>query len=265
MNEKGKLFAGLVAVFLMPLVSLSARINTEEEIIIEMHGEPSVLEQTPTLWDHSTAKLTRKLRGKTREQVLYAIPIVSDKDYTVRGKNTEYALVEYDDAERFCKFLFQAEHPQYFIAAATTPEEVFALNKKHGINLGLSLKRFQSTYEGQYTEEYQNILPPGYQLFRLVADGKKKNLYAGFLFYNRNLAQVFYTQDEWQAYVQSLQAAAVKQPDKTSFPEKAAAAKPATRPAHKALLSGGTTQDQMYMPRVTKSVFIPEEQKSSNP
>ena len=70
------------------LLAGTPQVLAQDEIVIEMTGDATAAEQT-SLWDFNAPQLTRRLRGKTREQVLYAVPVVSDKDRIVRGGGKE--------------------------------------------------------------------------------------------------------------------------------------------------------------------------------
>lgn len=205
----------------------------EDEIVIEMHGEPSEAPAAPTLWDRNAVQLTRKLRGKTREQVLYAVPVVSDKDRIVRGTGGEYALVEYFNGVDFRKFLFKAESPQTFVAAAATAADVLAVNKKYGVNIGLKQADFERFYRGEAQKEQEGTLPAGSVLYRLaytdVNTPQKTDRW--FLFENQTLSKTFETSSSKNTHLEFLkrQKAAASTATATNNPPAKAAA-PRTAP-----------------------------------
>lgn len=205
----------------------------EDEIVIEMHGEPSEAPAAPTLWDRNAVQLTRKLRGKTREQVLYAVPVVSDKDRIVRGTGEEYALVEYFNGADFRKFLFKAESPQTFVAAAATAADVLAVNKKYGVNIGLKQTDFERFYRGEAQKEQEDALPAGSVLYRLayrdVNTHQKTDRW--FLFENQTLSKTFETSSSKNTHLEFLkrQKAAAATAAATNNPP-AKAAVPRTAP-----------------------------------
>lgn len=224
------------------------RAGYQGEIVIEMQGEPSEAANAPTLWDRDARALTRKLRGKTREQVLYAVPVVSDKDRIVRGDKGEYALVEYYDGGNFRKFLFKAETPQTFIAAAATPADVLAVNKKYGVNLGLAQDAFEKFYADKAQKETDAALPPNAALYKLsytdVNTPSPQDRW--FLFENASLTLTFDTQKAKDAYVTALREKAQAQTAPKESPRPARQ----NRTVRKALISGGTEWDKAYLPRV---------------
>ncbi len=218
--------------------------QAQGEIIIEMRGEDA--SPAPSVWEYNAIELTRKLRGKTREQVLYAMPVVSNKDRIIRSEQQEYALVEYYDGDHFRKFLFKAETPQTFIAAAATAADVLAVNKKYGINMGLTQRSFENFYADKAVSETADILPSGAVLYRLLYTdiNTPVPVQRWFLFENKELTQTFETLQEKDNYLASLQ----PQPQPST-----ASATPqnhSKRTLRKALISGGTQWDQAYLPRV---------------
>lgn len=233
----------------------------QPEIIIEMRGEDSA-PAAPSLWDYNALQLTRKLRGKTREYVLYTMPMVSDKDRIVRSSSAEYALVEYDDGGNFRKFLFKAESPQTFITAAANAADVLAVNKKYGINIGLSQRAFENSYQDKASLENTEALPPQTALYKLLYTdiNTPAPTERWFLFENKELSQTFETAAEKDAYLASLQPAQTV----PATPARTQAAAP-TRTVRKALISGGTEWDKATLPRVVnpKPLLIAPVQKKN--
>ena len=259
---------------LLPLAAaaLFAAQDTDE-IVIEMDGGPSVLQPQPTLWDRSAAQLTRQWRGKTREQVLYDVPVVSDRDLIVRGPTAEYALVEYDYNYAFRKFLFRAESPQTLLAVAATAAEVLAINKKYQINIGLSQKDFETFYKGKLLAQQAPELNEQSALYCLDYTNantpvKKQRC---FLFENKKLTQTFESVQDKDQYLAQKRQAAQEQAQKRAEQEAAqeaaqraqAQAQEKNNPPVKALLYGGTAYDQSYMPRVTASPFLPKTENNN--
>ncbi|MBO7238590.1 MAG: hypothetical protein J6U96_04865 [Elusimicrobiaceae bacterium] len=237
----------LIAVFIPCALAQEA-----DEIVIEMQGDSATAAPHPAamLWNYNTRQLTQKWRGKTREQLLYAVPVVSDRDGIVRGAKAEYMLVEYFTDGQFRKFLFKAETPQTFIAVAATPADALAINKKYGINIGLTQADFESAYGKRARLQSDDNLPENTALYQMMYSDintptPQKNW---FLFENKKLTQTFYTQSEKDAYLNTL-----KTQNEQAAPKPAPAPKSApvkqTAP-QKALVWGGTTWDQAYMPKV---------------
>ena len=235
------------------LGALPVTLPAQDEIVIDIQGEPSALPDAPTLWDRNAVQLTRKLRGKTREQVLYAVPVVSDKDRIIEAKRGEYALVEYYQGEEFRKFLFKAESPQTFVAAAANAADVLAVNKKYGVNIGLSQQAFENFYAGQAAKEESAYLPPQSVLYKLdyTDVNTPRPVTRWFLFEKGTLTQTFETSGTKNAY---LEAQKRQQQEADKARQQAAARqqqqKPQQRIVRKALISGGTEWDRAYLPRV---------------
>lgn len=229
----------------------------QEEIVIEMQGDPTPAAQH-ALWTQNARRLTRTWRGKTREQLLYAMPVVSDRDDIVRNPVKEYALVQYQNGAQFRKFLFRAETPQTFVAAAATAADVLAINKKYAVNIGLTQEAFESAYAAKARRETPQALPEQSALYRLsytdVNTPQAQTRW--FLFEKGQLSQTFESAAEKDAYLARLKSAA--QPNaQTPAPAAQPPAKPVPsarratqRPVRKALVSGGTAHDQAYMPRL---------------
>ncbi|WP_458401999.1 hypothetical protein [Candidatus Avelusimicrobium sp.] len=236
--------------FLLPLLLLLPFCAwAQEEWVIEMQGDPAI-DSISSVFEKNAKELSRKMRGKTRENLLYSMPIVSNKDRIVNGAGAEYALVEYYEGDQFRKFLFHAETPQTFITAAATAADVLAVNKKYGINIGLTQADFESFYKEKAQIQKNDLLPTGSALYKLaykdVNTPKAKNRW--FLFENKTLSKTFENAAEKNAYLDSLK------PKETIANQPAKQAKPQprkqTRPVRKALISGGTATDRAYMPRV---------------
>lgn len=228
----------------------AAQTHTADEIVIEMHGEPSEAPAAPTLWDRDAVQLTRRLKGKTREQVLYAVPVVSDKDRIVRADKGEYALVEYYDGGNFRKFLFKAESPQTFLAAAATAADVLAVNKKYGVNIGLTQDAFEKFYGEKAAREENEFLPEGGALYKLSYTdvNTPKAADRWFLFEKNALTLTFETSGSKNTHLAALKRQAE---DKAAQAQAAPAQAPAQkRTVRKALISGGTEWDKAYLPRV---------------
>ena len=244
-----KLFPLIAVLFLSSYPCLVAAQDTDE-ILIEMHGTSAEQPRpTPMLWDYNARQLSNKWRGKTREQLLYTVPVVSDRDGIVRGPKAEYMLVEYFTDGQFRKFLFRAETPQTFIAAAATPADVLAINKKYGINIGLTLSDFQTAYQTRAQMIVDDNLPKNATLYQLAysdinTPAAQQNW---FLFEDKKLTRTFYTQAEKDAYLKDLQEQAKQKEISPAPTPKPAGKQPVP---FKALISGGTLHDQMYLPRM---------------
>lgn len=229
------------------LLAAGLAAKPSEEIIIEMHGAPSSSRTQPTLWNQNARQLSRRLRGQTRPQVLAALPVVSNKDRVIRSATAAYALVEYYDGKDFRKLLFHADEPQTFITAAATAADVLAVNKKYAVNLGLTQEAFEAAYPAAQTE-LSDRLPKQTLLYRMpYTDLHTPTETHWYLFEKGQLSRSFYTEADKDAYLQTLPEPAA--PAAASAQTSPAPTAPA-RTVRKALISGGTEWDQMYLPRV---------------
>ena len=233
----------------------------QDEIVIEMTGDASAAPAATTMWDYSAVQLTRRLRGKTREQVLYDAPVVSDKDRIVRGAGKEYALVEYYSGRDFRKFLFKAESPQTFVAAAANAADVLAVNKKYGLNIGLPRKAFENFYEGQISAEGEGVLPQSARLYKLFYRdiNTPSPFNRWFLFEKDELTCTFETEADKNAYLDKLQKQneAAAEARRQAQEKTVSGAQNQNRTVRKALISGGTAWDQANLPRVVNPRLIP--------
>lgn len=240
---------------LFAFLFLGFSVWAEEEIVIEMHADPTPATE-PAIWQKNTKQLCRHLRASTREQLLYAMPVVSDKDRIVSNASAEYALVEYYNNAAFRKFLFQAEEPQTFITAASTVADVLAINKKYKINIGLKLKDFLSFYAEKAQEQTAAVLPAKTHLYKVLYQDINTPTPAEhwFLFEKEELTRTFETAQSKDEFLASLRPKEAPEKPKP-LPPPAQKKKPRT--VRKALVSGGTLHDRMYMPRVINPKTVP--------
>ena len=251
------------------------------EIVIEMHGEPSPVRESVSIWDKNARQLTRLFRGKDRTYVLYHVENVSSKDDTLYAEDgKEYAFVRYgsDDGD-YRKFLFKAEDPQTFVACAANLDDVLAVNKKYKVNLGVSLRDFLRRYESRATLTNLADSASGktYQAYKInYSDiNNKKPSPHYFVFEDDDLIATYAGDDAFYDFVGKLsqsnkdlsarQKAAEQQRQAKLQKERQQALERANRPVRKALVSGGTTQDQMYMPRAVNATPLPALTPSKTP
>lgn len=230
--------------------------SEQNEIVIEMSGSTVRGQKTPSMWEQNAAQLLKKWRGKTREQVLYEMPVVSNRDVVLREKNTQYALVEYQNGRDFRKFLFKGQNPQTLLTVAATAADVLAVNKRYHINIGLTQVAFDKSYPNKITLQYAD-LPTNIVLYQVsyrdVNTPKAQENW--FLFTNGQLSKTFYTLQQKDTFVKQLQEEKAAR-DKLNKERATAQQTPGQTSSknaspRKALLSGGTAYDQAYMPRVT--------------
>ncbi len=203
---------------------------------------PSAATQTMpeiNVWATPAQRLPRLLRGKTREEVLHQITSVSAQDKTVEAADgARYALVQYGRGQDARRLLFAAEEPQLFIACAATPAQTRALMENYQTHLGLSEKEFTALFE-QPAPFYQVQEQVIYQL-------KPSEQKPFFLLFEHHRPVRVLTQQETEEFIKAQQQAAPQ--TSAAAPAKPAPARKSKR--WKALVSGGTTYEQIYLPHV---------------
>lgn len=260
----------LLAVWLASPAAIAQYYQEEPEIVIEMHGAQTAPVKTVSIWNKNALQLTRLFRGKDRTHVLYAVENVSTKDDILRSESgKEYAFVRYgtDDGD-YRKFLFKAEDPQTFVACAANLKDVLAVNLKYGINMGVSLKDFLRVYGGTaqtsvltdelagktytiYKQTYSDVNHKTPEPFYFVFDANQLiRTLAGDKAFEDYTKQLKETNEKLRAQNKQAQ-------DKTAQLEKQKRSQAARRKPIKALVYGGTADDQMYMPRVNNPKFPP--------
>ena len=249
----------LRAICLLGLLLLPCWAAAEPEIVIEMTGTPARATSTAniSIWDKTVPQLIRLLRGKTREQALYAITVVSVQDRIISGPSQKYAFVEYKKDKKTLKLLFQAKDPQLFLTAAATTEDILAVNKKYGVNLGISQEDFEHTYTHKLISETDPNLPQNAVLYQLSYTDVNTPTPTDYwyLFEDKQLRQTFYTKEDKEAYLQTLRPVQTPQPQPK---------KKQKRAPFKALISGGTTWDQSYLPRIIDPKTIKQPQSKND-
>ena len=240
-----------------------------DEIVIEMHGESTAPKAGVSVWSKNARQLTRLFRGKDKTYVLYQVENVSSADKILRAQNGKrYAYVRYgsDDGD-YRKFLFNDRDPQTFVACAANVADVLAVNKKYGVNLGVSQQDFLRTYENKTT--LTNLLDKAanktYPIYRLEYTdvNHKTPIPTYFVFDEGYLKDTLSGEDAFTAYANNLSKA---NKDLTKQAKDAQAQREQTekqarqkqnRPVRKALVSGGTATDQAYMPRAVNATPLP--------
>lgn len=249
-------YVGFLAILMLAPLFCAA----EPEIVIEMHGTPAPATKTTniSIWDKTAPQLARLLRGKTREEALYSITVVSAKDRTISGTKQKYALVEYKKDKLFRKLLFQAKDPQLFLTAAATTQDVLAVNKKYAVNIGLGQGDFENTYKKELTSETDPDLPQNAVLYKLAYTDVNTSTATDhwYLFEDQQLSQTFYTKEDKDTYLQTLRPAQAPQTPQPKKKQK--------RPPFKALISGGTTWDQSYLPRIIEPKKVKQSQETES-
>lgn len=275
------LIAALLACCIcLPLTAQHHR-SEPDEIVIEMHGEPDAPRESVSIWDKTAPQLTRLFRGKDRTYVLYHVENVSTKDDILSAEDgKEYAYVRYgSDDGNYRKFLFKAESPQTFVACAANIQDVLAVNKKYKVNMGVNRQDFLQAYEKQTTlmNLIDNAAGKTYEVYQLnYTDINNKNPSPHYFVFDGNtLLKTYAGDDAYYAFVGKIsdsnkkltaqQKAAQQQRQAQLQKEQQEAQARANRPVRKALVSGGTVEDRMYMPRAVNATPLPALTPSKTP
>ena len=243
------------------------------EIVIEIQGPPSAPRESVSVWDKNAQQLTKLFRKKDRSYVLYQVDTVSSKDEIISAEDgTQYAYVRYgsDDGD-YRKFLFKAQEPQRFVACAANIEDVLAINKKYQVNLGVDRRDFVRRYEKQAALMNLTDQAAGktYQVYKLnYSDiNHKKPTPHYFVFEEDSLIQTYAGEEAYSQFLNELSQSNQSLRNEQKKREQARQAQlqkarqesleRAQRPVRKALVSGGTIEDQMYMPRAVNATPLP--------
>ena len=220
----------------IPLGTVSAE---EPEIVIELTGDSDKKQNDGiNIWDKDAKALTRLLKNKTREEALALITSVSTKDANVRATDgTKYRFVQYGREGGYRKFLFRAKEPQTFVAVATSPQESLSLFAQYKVNIGISETEFLALHPEGVTP-VPLPTPNGQTLYKL----QQAETSQFFLFKNNQLTRLMTPQEADQLQQNQQKSLATAQSNKA--PQNTQTKK------FKALVSGGTLTDQMYLPRV---------------
>lgn len=250
----------LVCLLVCPSV-LTAAPAEETEIVIELVGTPDKKTDGVSVWARSEHQLTRLFKGKTRTDVLYQVNSVSSADKQIKNaENERFFFVRYgsDDGD-YRKFLF--DENERFLAVADNVKTALRLQNTYQMDFGITETDFINSFQESavltnladfaHHCDYQTYqLPHEKGLPKYVAflDGKLVNMYADEKSFNQFVMDLSaqnknYLATQKQAEKQRLldaQKAREEELNKRS------------RVRMSALVSGGTVQDQMYMPRLVK-------------
>ncbi len=242
-------------------------VDNEPEFKVEMTGSSYYTaakntqdpDEIPVL-RRSAAQLAKRLANKGRFYVLLNANVVSTQDNIITAKDgTRYAYVRFGkDGSTYRKFLFEAGGDQKLVAVADSVPDVLQLNARYGVNIGPTENDFKRAYPKAIVttvkNEQENKEYHSYQI-----DGP-----VFLIFENEKLVQQFARANELAAFMQTIGAAntgvAAQQAKEQTELERVRLEEQArrnrnrhrhpARPPHKALIEGGTVEDQMYLPRV---------------
>ena len=247
-------------VLLTPAVCATSTVQEKDEIVIEMIGDADTQTSVSSvpIWKKSAPQLAKIFRGKDKNYVLQAADSIPSLDLPLTNSaGKDYNLVQYgEDTRSYRKFLFEAHDDQTFLMCAATAKGVMTAFQRYGVNMGLRKADFLAAF----TElEKPKTLTNGTQtltVYTVPADKLPlKSTQEVFAVFEQNkLIELLNGSAALASYKKTLAPAPVKEkPQTTSTPPVKKARKP-----YKALLSGGTTEDRMYMPRVVSGPFTPK-------
>lgn len=234
----------------------------EDEIIIELTGEPDPIPDGVSVWGKTEKELTDIFKANSREEVLRIVDSVSSADTTLKDANgTKYAYVRYgkDDTD-YRKFLFDAK--DRFLACADNVATVLQLSLQYHINMGVNEDDFLAAFreEAISTALFDFVHSQELQSYQITLGNAPKPCY--LVFENDRLTQIFENDKAYAAYVtqlsranqqwleqqEQLQKKQLEQIEKEK--EEAIHKERQKRIQFKALLRGGTWEDRLYLPRV---------------
>ncbi len=264
-------FFTLFLLFVLGITPLVAQNNTEqEELIIEMKGPgpEKTLKPTISIWDKNAKQLFRLFKGQDKNYLLYTANSVPTKEVSVTGDtHTNYQLVQYgQDRNEYRKFLFEAAEPYAFVTCAATAADIIAIFQRYKVNLGTHQTDFLKSYPNlaapqTWVENNQKVtcyeIPP-----KQLPLSAKKPVFA--LFEKKQLTHLLEGKEALETYKKTI---------KPSVPAKTKAAESRPTPPvvtqkdkpYKALLSGGTLHDKMYMPHVVSGPFTEQTNPKNTP
>ena len=239
--------------------------ETTEELVIEMTGPQTDSKKEQTIWDKDARQLTRLFRGKSKDYVLETVNAISgpEKQITATDGKT-YQWVQYgQDTRDYRKFLFENAAPYTFVSCAASAADVIAVFQRYGVNMGLRQADFLSAYSSLEKPTQLPSATTVLTVYTIPADRlplkAEQPLFA--VFDQNRLVELLSGEEALENYKKAL-------PQPPTLPEKSApqpvTQKKAKKP-YKALLSGGTTEDQMYMPRVVRGPFTPKAKTQNTP
>lgn len=236
----------------------------EEEIVIEMAGAATTYAPAATrkdadtiyIFKYNAKELTNRLAGKSRFYVLFnkdTDPSFEDTIYADNG--AQYILVRFgQEGDKYRKFLFEEGGDQKLVAVADSTASVLAVNKKYGVNLGLTEKEFKKSYPNAIFTPVTN-----------AQNGKEYHAYqaAGdsfVVFESGKLVYQFDNPQAFSAYMNTLSAAnmgyAAQQAKEQTKLDKARQNQEnqqAQPPSYTTLIIGGTVRNPIYLPSIVST------------
>lgn len=243
----------------------------QDEIIIELTGDPDPVPDGVNVWAKTEKELTERFKESSREEVLRIIDSVSSADTTLKASDgTKYAYVRYGrDNGEYRKFLFDAK--DHFLACADNITTVLRLNLQYHLNMGVNEDDFLTTFQEKAisTGLFDFAHSQELQSYQITLDDASKPCY--LVFENERLTQLFEDDKSYAAYVTRLSRANqqwLEQQEKTQKKQLEQIEKEKEDAIHKerqkklkfkALLRGGTLEDRLFLPHVLHPEKYPVE------
>ena len=250
-----KIFLGCT---LLLCASLWAASISEPEIIIEINGAPREEYPSISVWNKNEKQLSRLFKGKDRIYVLYSIDTVSTTDETIHAQDgTLFYHVRYGQEDsQYRRFLF--DEKERFLAVADNLKTVLALNQKYHLNMDVSERDFTNNFGKQAILSNLADLENNtdYQVYQLGT--------VFYVFHQGKLVNTYTDEKSFNNYINELssrnkKAKQIQEEQKKAQQETARKAQQTTpqKKVRKALVWGGTVEDQMYMPRALNATPLP--------
>lgn len=233
--------------------------SSQDEIVIEMEGPQTKIQSEQYIWDKSAKQLTKLFRGKNKKYVLQTIDAISSKEQQLTSsEGNVYQLVQYgQDSWGYRKFLFHNSAPQQFVTCAANAADIIAIFQRYDVTIGLRKNDFLSIYS--QLEKPTTLINATTVLTLYTIPEKQLPLPSEqpvfAVFEGNRLVKLLNGPENLETYKKTLQPAPT--PQRTE-PAKQINTPQKQRKPYKALVSGGTVEDRMYMPRVINGPFTPK-------
>ena len=250
----------------------------EDIIIIEMDGKDypsSSSEPSVSVWKSSTRQLEKAFKNKTVSQVLTAATTVpSIQDTLTASSGEEYVLLRYGDEDSFRKFLFFAQEPTRFLAAASTVPEVLALQQKYNVDMTVTRTAFEKAYPKATFLNVSDLQNNTTQIVFQLQQNPKKPIFTYYVFEDDRLTRAFFDDESYNAYLKKIsdanknytQAQEKKKQEAEAARQKALQEQEEQKRREaakwqRALVEGGTTEQYLYGPRLIKGAALERRKK----
>ncbi len=249
----------VLGVMCLLLAAVSFSWAEEPEIVIELSGGPRTQYPDVSVWSKNEKQLFRLFRGKDAAYVLASINTISAADkFLTAADGKRYRLLRYgQDETRYRYFLFDAD--EQLLGVADHLQTLLTWQKSYRLNVEIFESDFSKTFGekavlNNLADLANNTDYQVYQLdnsFYVFHQGKLINKYKDEAAYTAYVTDLSAQNKQFQAQqkMQQMQAA-----------QQARQAQQATQNQatfRKALVWGGTVEDQMYLPRAVNVKPLP--------